>query len=131
MNEAPDSVSNQEQNAPARKRPELAHWRTEGPEFYRLATLDFGQENEGLDLLRECWNKTYGSVSESLRDGEAAVLDAEPGERFLRLSTGGWSENEMLISAFMDSWAAILTWEMNARGGLWIFKYRVEVRNGS
>jgi hypothetical protein len=77
-----------------------------------------------LDFLRHTWVTTYGSASDALTAGEAEVVRAEKGERFLRLATGGWSENEALIGALQQNrmvW--LLTWVLHARGGLYIFRY--------
>lgn len=77
-----------------------------------------------LNYLAAAWLKAYGSVSPILRDCEAEVVHQEEGERYLRLSTGGWSGNEALIAAFKTNTLVwLVTWCLSARGGLFIFRY--------
>ena len=79
---------------------------------------------ETLDYARELWNRAYGSAGELLKPSENAVVHAKPGERHLRLATGGWSGNESVIGALKANilvWA--FTWQLSASGGLHIFKY--------
>ena len=88
-----------------------------------LETWD-GDPNVYLTYLEQMWVTQYGSAGNELRPYEAAVVDVEPGKCYLRLSTGGWSRNKELIAAARQNylmWA--LTWEMSARGGLYIFRY--------
>lgn len=85
---------------------------------------DEGDEpTEALDFLRAAWHWPRLARTDYLTAHEQYVVDAHPGERFLRLVTGGWSGNEDLIEAFAGSMAYAVTWQMSARGGLYIFKY--------
>lgn len=77
----------------------------------------------GLDFLAANWHWPEFGVCYDLKRYELEMLDASEGERFLRLATGGWSGNEELVSAFMQSLASVITWRLKMRGGLWIFQY--------
>ena len=91
-----------------------------------LATLrsgDFASPTDALDFLRAAWNVQYGSVTETLTDAERSVLHSGWGDRYLRLTTGGWSANESLIGAYQRTFGWAVTWQLSARGGLHMFKY--------
>jgi hypothetical protein len=77
-----------------------------------------------LDFVRELWSD-YGTASPTISAHEGYVLHAEPGDRYLRLATGGWSGNEDLIAAMQrNEMAWLMTWRLSARGGLYIFQYQ-------
>lgn len=63
---------------------------------------------ELVDFICEIWNKTYGSVE--LSGGT------------LKLWTGGWSGNEDIVRAMLESDFGMLYWEQSTRGGFYIFK---------
>lgn len=77
-----------------------------------------------LDYVAAAWHWPDFGVSHELRPEEALVVHAEPGERFLRLATGGWSGNESLIDALDESWGSFGAWRLSACGGLHIYQYR-------
>lgn len=85
--------------------------------------------NARLDRLAAEWDTICGSVSHDLRPVEAELLDADPKDRFLRVATGGWSDNEALFAAWRfsedidDRIAWGMCWRMSVRGGLHIFQY--------
>jgi hypothetical protein len=99
----------------------------DGDGYPHQAVLDYlqaGQDpTEALDLIRRAWHWPE-FTTEVLTAGEASVVRAEKGERYLRLATGGWRGNESLISALAQNrlvW--MTTWQLSASGGLHIFKY--------
>lgn len=89
----------------------------------RLTTWPLQDAGGALDFLAVAWNDSYGQVRHELDPCEASVVHAHVNDRFLRLATGGWANNEMLIYAFEASTAWVRVWQMSARGGLYIFKY--------
>lgn len=92
-------------------------------------TLEFlshvGSAGKALDYLRAAWKShLVGGATENISAHEAAVVRSDFGDRYLRVSTGGWSGNEALLGALRKNtivWRT--TWQMSARGGLHIFKY--------
>jgi hypothetical protein len=83
-----------------------------------------------LDYARAAWHWP-DFAHEVLTAHEAGVLRAEPGERYVRFATGGWSGNEEIITALRTNglvWA--LTWRLSTCGGLHIFEYP-EPRSGA
>ena len=81
--------------------------------------------NDWLAQLRDAWDTDYGSVSDILRPTEAPLIAPHLGERFLRFSTGGWSENEHALSEARErdyiAWG--MTWRLSTSGGLHIFRW--------
>lgn len=75
-----------------------------------------------LDALTDAWNETYGTVREWLRWYETAIVGGKPGQRFLRLSTGGWSGNEDALGC-LDAIVTAGCWRLSAAGGLHIWRY--------
>lgn len=76
-----------------------------------------------LYYLAAAWQSFYGSVCFTLSPSEADIVDRDGG-KYLRLSTGGWSGNESLIEAYRHNRIAwMMTWQLSARGGLFIFRY--------
>ena len=93
-------------------------------ELKRLETRDWHDANGALEYVRLLW-KWCDRVTDTLRPCECDILHAEPGNRYLRCSTGGWSGNEDVIGALRTNfmvWA--LTWRLTSIGGLHIFQYR-------
>lgn len=78
-----------------------------------------------LDDLAEQWDANMGAMSRDLTPAEAEVVHAKEGERYLRLATGGWSENEHLLDEFRDRdhFCWFVTHRLSAAGGLHIFRY--------
>lgn len=77
-----------------------------------------------LDFVASLWHWPEFGVSREIDAHEAGVLKANPGERYLRLATGGWSGNEELIAALRTNhMISALAWRLTARGGLHIFEY--------
>ena len=63
-------------------------------------------------------------MSDDLSAHEGYVVQANRGERYLRLSTGGWSGNEELVAALnTNRMVRVLSWRLSARGGLHIYQY--------
>jgi hypothetical protein len=80
--------------------------------------------NGCLDFCRQAWHWP-DFTSDVLTPCEAAVVRADPDERFARFATGGWSGNEDIIRALKANkpvW--MFTWRFSAAGGLFIFRYR-------
>ena len=85
-----------------------------------------------LDFIAKAWKYQDWGVCFTLNKEEAKILFAEKGERYLRLATGGWSGNESLIKAFKENknYLWMFTWQLSARGGLFIFKYYIAPKKG-
>jgi len=79
--------------------------------------------NALLDFVAAAWHWPDFGVSHELKPAEAEVVHAEPGDRYLRLATGGWSGNESLIAALDHSMGAFGTWRLSSAGGLHIYRY--------
>lgn len=76
-----------------------------------------------LDFAASLWHWPDLAARE-LTAGEASVVRAEPGERYLRLATGGWSGNEEIVAALKTNMILrSLSWRLSAAGGLHIFQY--------
>lgn len=76
-----------------------------------------------LDFARAAWHWPDWA-NEDITAHEAGVLRANPGERYARFATGGWSGNEEIIAALKaNGMVRSLTWQLSARGGLHIFQY--------
>ena len=80
-----------------------------------------------LDFLKAAWS-SYGTATHTLTAHEGYLVHAEPDRKYLRVATGGWSGNESLIQAMREAplggvW--MWTWQLSARGGLYIFAYQV------
>lgn len=76
-----------------------------------------------LDFLKAAWCVPYGSVTHTISAHEGYVLHAKAGEKYLRLATGGWSGNELLVGTFRYTSNSYMTWRLSAAGGLFIFRY--------
>jgi len=80
--------------------------------------------NGCLEFVKAAW-RDRGRADHDLTAGEAAVVRATTGERFLRLATGGWSGNEALLFALDHNvLVTLVTWRLSAAGGLHIYRYR-------
>ncbi|HKB36839.1 MAG TPA: hypothetical protein VKD72_10310 [Gemmataceae bacterium] len=76
-----------------------------------------------LDYVKAAWHYPDWATHD-LNAGEASVVRAEKGEKYLRLATGGWSGNEELVIALEDNhMMRAVTWRLDARGGLHIYQY--------
>lgn len=74
-----------------------------------------------LEFMRAAWSYPERATAE-LTTAEKSVVGQEPGYEYFRFSTGGWSGNEDLIGALQENvmvWN--LTWQLSARGGLYVF----------
>lgn len=78
---------------------------------------------EALDAVRACWHPIYGSFSEEMSDAEREVCMAEPGGRYYRFATGGWSGCEEAISELRRNFVGSYTWRMSGVGGVHIYEY--------
>lgn len=79
-----------------------------------------------LESLRDEWNTDYGTASHELRPCETDLV-GRAGSKYLRLATGGWSENEEILDSRQGSMEWLLTWVFSARGGLYVFEYPQDV----
>lgn len=91
------------------------------------ALKDWPYEDIGgaLDFAKAAWHwpDWAGDVTD---EHELAVLRAEPGERYARFATGGWSGNESIIAALKENlMVRAVAWKLSACGGLHIFQYPV------
>lgn len=79
----------------------IRHW-----DFSRHTSLEFAI------FICEVWNKTYGTAELY-------------GKRIktLKLWTGGWSGNEDIIKAIMESDFWLLYWQVSTREGIYIFEF--------
>lgn len=88
-----------------------------------LTKWPIGNFGGALDFLAAGWSYPE-RVSRELSAAEVELVHADLGDRFLRVSTGGWSGNEELLAAFRQNivgWS--LTWRLKTSGGLYIFEY--------
>jgi hypothetical protein len=77
-----------------------------------------------LDFVASIWHWPEFGVSRELKPHERFVVHADEGDKYLRLSTGGWSGNEDIIEAMQENTLlTVMTWRLSTRGGLHIFKY--------
>lgn len=90
----------------------------------KLKAWPYDDINGALDFVRSLWHRDHW-CGHDISQHEAAVLHAEPGDKFLRCATGGWSGNEALIAALNDNrMLRSLAWRFSARGGLHIYPYK-------
>jgi hypothetical protein len=76
-----------------------------------------------LDFCRAAWHWPE-MAHERLTPEELTILHAEPGDRFVRFATGGWSGNESLITALQrNQHIRARAWRLSSRGGLHIYQY--------
>jgi hypothetical protein len=69
-----------------------------------------GDAQGWFEFIKSVWDENYGAIRERTVE--------------IQLITGGWSENEAVISAMHDNLGLWLnTWELTRRGGL--FEFRV------
>jgi hypothetical protein len=93
-----------------------------------LETWPYQDLAGALDFLAAAWHWPEFATHD-ISAHEAAVLHAEPGERYLRLATGGWSGNESLIAAIdANRMIHALAWRLSTRGGLHIYEYPEQAR---
>ncbi len=89
----------------------------------RIREWPSGDLAGALDYVKAEWHWPDMARHE-LSDEETAVALAEPGDRFLRLATGGWSGNESIVAAMeANRLLGLFCWVLSARGGLSIWKY--------
>lgn len=89
----------------------------------RIETWSYHDLAGALDFVKDIWHWP-DFASHDLRPEEAAVVHAEPGERYLRLATGGWSGNESIIAAMRaNTMLHAMTWRLRSIGGLHIYRY--------
>jgi len=77
-----------------------------------------GSAREWLEFCRSCWSRNYGNF----------LIWSELGELKARLSTCGWSSNELVVIAMKENvvmWA--MTWESSHRGGHYQFSIKDKV----
>lgn len=61
-----------------------------------------------IGLILDCWNTDYGKID----------FD----EKSLTLITGGWSDNEEIISVLQNTLFWTFYWQQSERGGKYIFQ---------
>lgn len=82
-----------------------------------LAALDDAMDWKGiLDWVQDTWKHDYG--------WHQCFPNADGGYD-LRLSTGGWSENEEIIAALENTMFWVFFWEESRRGGHYKFDVRI------
>ena len=85
----------------------------------KITDFPWGKDGDVLDWLRFCaiqWNTFFGSVKKYTENGEGVV----------EFVTGGWSENDAILSAMRRNgflWMA--SWHSSYRGGR--HKFSVEL----
>lgn len=89
----------------------------------KIKEWPYQDANGCLDFVASLWRYREQGVSDELREQEKLVVYAEPGDKFLRLATIGWSGNEDLICALDENrMVTMMTWQMSTRGGLHIYE---------
>lgn len=89
----------------------------------RLETWPHQDMAGALDFVKTIWHWP-DFASHDLSAHEAAILHANPGEKYLRLATGGWSGNEDIVRALNSNrMIRAIAWRLHARGGLHIYQY--------
>lgn len=100
---------------------------TEEALAYIAGFADHARFAELLDFVKAAWHWPE-FARHDLWPNEAVVVNAEPGEKFLRLATGGWSGNESLIAALAENRPFfVICWRLSAAGGLHIYRYPLVV----
>lgn len=80
-------------------------------ELRLIETFDGTDWQGWLRMCIDAWNLDYGSAY-----GDAASGD-------ITLVTGGWSDNEAVISAMRENTMGwLMTWQSSHRGGKHVFK---------
>lgn len=106
-------------------------WQDESGEYPSEAALerlrawtfkDWADIEQALDFAASIWHWP-DFASRELRPAEAEVCHAEPGDRFIRFATGGWSGNEDIIGAMEQNFYIMSRWRLSGNGGLHIFQY--------
>lgn len=69
--------------------------------------------HEGVSIIVKYWNNDYGTFRIEDKDGKI----------ILELTTGGWSDNEMLLNEIADTAFWFLWWQESKRGGYYKFIY--------
>jgi hypothetical protein len=89
----------------------------------RLEVWPYRDAAGALDFVKAIWHWP-DFASHDISAHEAAILHANPGEKYLRLATGGWSGNESIVHA-LDRNVMIhaIAWRLRAFGGLHIYQY--------
>jgi hypothetical protein len=92
------------------------------PTEEELVRIARWKTNDPLGWLQYCadtWDQFYGSVRTWINP---------QGDHVFRFATGGWSWNEEIIGLMErnESYLWGLTWEVSARGGLYVFKFNPE-----
>ena len=67
----------------------------------------FSSKKEAFDLFKSVYDTTYGSIYED--------------ENLISVHTGGWSENELIISEFKKTWWWSTCIRMQSVGGHYYF----------
>lgn len=79
--------------------------------------------NQALDNLRQNWT-VESLVSNNCKACELECMGDKEGKyKYLRLATGGMSDNEDLINEFLQTPEGRYAFKLYLRGGLYIFQY--------
>jgi hypothetical protein len=95
------------------------------PTEYALDTLFnwTGEVGEAIDFMRRLWKYAEWGITENVPPSEMEAFDLSSGRRYVKLATGGWSGNELVMDAVLSN-ARLALWCAAAQpGGLFIMEY--------
>lgn len=69
----------------------------------RLSNWSTNDINGAIEFMRELWHYDEWGVRDTFTDEERTVYHLDPDRRYVKLSTGGWSGNEDLMTAFRSN----------------------------
>ena len=78
-----------------------------------ISTLNTNEFYECISIIEKYWNQEYGTFD----------IEGKDGITILKLTTGGWSENEEFINELSNTMFWFLWWQESKRGGYYKFKY--------
>ena len=78
-----------------------------------ISILNTNNFLEGISVIEKYWNQDYGTFDIEGKDG---IIKLE-------LTTGGWSDNEVLINEISNTMFWFLWWQESKRGGYYKFIY--------
>ena len=78
-----------------------------------LSILNTNDWYECINIIERYWNQDYGTFD----------IEGKDGIQILELTTGGWSENEVIIDILSNKIFWFLWWQESKRGGYYKFIY--------
>lgn len=78
-----------------------------------ISILNTNNFLEGISVIEKYWNQDYGTF----------YIEGKDGIIKLELTTGGWSDNEVLINEISNTMFWFLWWQESKRGGYYKFIY--------